>query len=206
LLSPQQALISMADDGFNRVAVQSLHSIPGEEFSALAATVRAFSDMPDGIEKISIGNPLLFTTQDLLTVSDALIANFPKERKKNEMILFMGHGTPHPANVYYPALAQVLCRKDPNIRIATVEGWPELADILPDLSAQESKTIYLMPFMSVAGDHARNDMAGDEPDSWKSILESQGLTVIPVLHGTAEFDEIVDIWIAHLQDALKTIM
>ncbi len=59
-----------------------------------------------------------------------------------------------------------------------------------------------MPFMSVAGDHARNDMAGDEDDSWKIILKKAGIKCVPVLKGTAEYDEIVDIWVAHLKTVL----
>ena len=60
-----------------------------------------------------------------------------------------------------------------------------------------------MPFMSVAGDHARNDMAGGEEDSWQSILAGAGITSVPILKGTAEYDEIVDIWLDHLRGALS---
>ncbi|HSO18462.1 MAG TPA: sirohydrochlorin cobaltochelatase, partial [Desulfosarcina sp.] len=65
------------------------------------------------------------------------------------------------------------------------------------------KTAYLMPFMSVAGDHAKNDMAGDEADSWKSVFTKAGIRCIPILKGTAEFDEFVDIWVDHLSGPLS---
>ncbi len=65
------------------------------------------------------------------------------------------------------------------------------------------KKAYLIPFMSVAGDHARNDMAGDEPDSWKSILTKAGITSVPILKGTAEYDDIVDIWVDHLKGVMS---
>ena len=62
---------------------------------------------------------------------------------------------------------------------------------------------YLMPFMTVAGDHARKDMAGPEQDSWKSILEREGIQCVVVLKGIAEFQEFVDIWVDHLRTALE---
>ena len=83
--------------------------------------------------------------------------------------------------------------------VGTVEGAPEIGDVKAMLQAKKIKTAYLMPFMSVAGDHARNDMAGDEDDSWKSILTAAGINCVPVLKGTAEYNGIVDIWVDHLK-------
>ncbi len=205
LLSPATALASMADDGFTDVAVQSLHSIPGEEYSKLLQIAQAFEGMPDGIERISVGKPLLSSTQDIQTVAAALLSNIPKSRKKDEAVLFMGHGTHHPGNVYYAALQHVFSLKDSNVLVATVEGWPELDDVLVQLKARKIKKVYLMPFMSVAGDHARNDMAGDEADSWKSVLNANGIDTVCILKGTAEFEDMLDIWMAHLKIALKLL-
>jgi sirohydrochlorin cobaltochelatase len=84
-----------------------------------------------------------------------------------------------------------------------VEGWPEIDEIKADLKLRRIKQAYLIPFMSVAGDHARNDMAGPEPDSWKSILEKEGIQCVPVLKGTAEYQEFVDIWVDHLRTAFE---
>ena len=67
------------------------------------------------------------------------------------------------------------------------------------------KKAYLMPFMSVAGDHARNDMAGEDEDSWKFILTKAGVDCVPILRGTAEYNDIVDIWIDHLKAALSRL-
>jgi sirohydrochlorin cobaltochelatase len=83
--------------------------------------------------------------------------------------------------------------------VGTVEGWPEIEDVKADLKSREIKKAYIMPFMSVAGDHARNDMAGPEEDSWKSVLEREEIECVPVLKGTAEFQEFVDIWVDHLK-------
>jgi len=84
-----------------------------------------------------------------------------------------------------------------------VEGSQTIDDVKKMLLAKNIKKAYLMPFMSVAGDHARNDMAGDEDDSWKSILTKAGIKCVPVLKGSAEFDNIVDIWVDHLELPLE---
>ena len=111
----------------------------------------------------------------------------------------MGHGTPHPSNAFYAALMYHFQQKDPNIFVGTVEGFPEIDDIKAMLIKKKIKKVYLMPFMSVAGDHARNDMAGDEEDSWKSVLTAAGIECVPILKGTAEYDEIIAIWVDHLK-------
>ena len=79
-----------------------------------------------------------------------------------------------------------------------MEGYPEI-DLLKSLLVKKKiKKAYLMPFMSVAGGHAINDMAGEEEDSWKSILTEAGIDCVPILKGTAEFDPFVDIWVEHI--------
>jgi sirohydrochlorin cobaltochelatase len=200
--SVEMALVRMMDDGFTDVAVQSLHTIRGEEFDDLVETVRAISHIPGGFRKLEIGTPLLSSEKDLELVSRAMVDNFPEKRKKNEAVLIMGHGTPHPANAFYTALMYHLQKKDPNVFVATVEGSPSIDDAVSFMKARKLKTAWLVPFMSVAGDHARNDMAGDEDDSWKSILGKEKITSVPVLKGTAEYDNMVAIWIGHLKDAL----
>ena len=96
-------------------------------------------------------------------------------KKKNEAVILMGHGTPHPSNAFYAALMFQLQLVDPNIFPGTVEGYLEVGLIRYLILKNKIKKAYLMPFMSVAGDHAKNDMAGDEDDSWKSILTKAGI-------------------------------
>ncbi len=193
------ALAKMMDEGFTHVAIQSFHVIGGEEFHTMYQNAKAFAGMSEGIEKIIVGYPLLGTQEDMTKAADAVIANIPKERKKDEAVVLMGHGTPHPANAFYAALSYYIQQKDPNIFIATVEGSPSIDDIKAVLTKKAIKKAYLMPFMSVAGDHARNDMSGDEKDSWKSILSKEGISCVPVLKGLAEYDNMVAIWIDHLK-------
>lgn len=201
--SVAMALAKMMDQGFTHVAVQSLHTIQGEEFNDLVHTAHAYESMAGGIEKIIIGSPLLSTQQDMENVTNAIIKNIPAKRTKGDAVVLMGHGTPHPANAFYAALMFNLQRKDPNVFVGTVEGSPTLDDISVMLKEKNIKKVYLMPFMSVAGDHARNDMAGDEDDSWKSILTNQGLQCEVVLKGTAEYGNMVDIWMGHLKDVMS---
>jgi len=201
ILSPAQALAKMMDEGFTHVAVQSLHTIPGEEYQALVQTVQGFKGMPDGFERLILGYPMLGAQDTVSTAVDAILATLPKDRKSNEAVVLMGHGTPHPANIYYSALNWQLQLKDPNIIMGTVEGYPGLDEVMAFLGKGNFKKVWLIPFMSVAGDHAKNDMAGDEDDSWKSRLEKKGFKCQAVLKGTAEYDEFAAIWIGQLKTA-----
>jgi len=200
--SPEVALAKMQDEKFTHVAVQSLHTIGGAEYHDLRRTVRAFK-MMGGFERIILGYPLLSTQKDMQRTVTAILQTIPKERQKNEAVILMGHGTHHPSNAFYAALMFQLQRKDPNIFVGTVEGYPEVGLIQELVLKKKIKKAYLMPFMSVAGDHAKNDMAGDEDDSWMSILTKAGIVCVPVLKGTAEYDAFVDIWVDNVGGSLR---
>lgn len=202
IASPSEALAQMMDEDFTHVAVQSLHTIPGKEYNALKTTAKAFEGMPKGMRSIFLGTPLLYSPNDVEKAVNVMAAQFPKERKADEAIVLMGHGTPHAANIYYPALQYYFGQMDPNIFVGTVEGSPTVDDVLAGLKKRGITKAYLLPLMSVAGDHARNDMAGDEDDSWKSIMTRAGITCVPVLKGTAEYDAIANLWLDHLKIAM----
>lgn len=200
--SPETALAKLMDDGYTHVAVLPLHTIPGREFHELSQNAHLFGQMADGFQSILVAYPLLSSHEDMTQVAKAMLQHIPRERKADEAVVLMGHGTEHhPADAIYLAMNQVFQEGDRNVFVATVEGYPTLDDVLPKLREQKVKTVYLMPFMAVAGDHARNDMAGTEPDSWKSNLEKNGYNVKVVLKGTAEYPEVVDVWVKHLQSA-----
>ncbi len=199
--SPQVAMAKMVEEGFTHVAVQSLHTIGGAEFHDLLQTVHAFA-YPGGFKRILLGNPLLATQRDIERTVAAIRKTIPAARKPDEAVVLMGHGTHHPANAFYAALMFQLQRQDPNVFVGCVEGYPEIDALKAMLKEKKIKKAYLMPFMSVAGDHVINDMAGDEADSWKSILTAAGITCVPVLKGTAEYKAFVDIWVDHLKGPL----
>lgn len=199
--SPEVALAKMQDEKFTHVAVQSLHTIGGAEYHDLRRTVSAFKSM-GGFEKILLGNPMMASQKDMVRIVTAVVDRIPKNRKRGEAVVLMGHGTHHPSNAFYAALMFQLQLKDPNIFVGTVEGYPE-AGLIKELMVQKKiQKAYLMPLMSVAGDHAKNDMAGEE-DSWKSIFGNAGIACVPVLKGTAEYDEFADIWVDHLREPIS---
>ena len=200
--SPEVALAKMQDDGFTHVAVQSLHTIGGAEYHDLRRTVGAFKVM-GGFQRVILGYPMLATQEDMQRTVDAILKTIPLNRKEDEAVVLMGHGTHHPSNAFYAALMFQLQLIDPNIFVGTVEGYPEV-DLIKELLLKKGiNKAYLMPFMSVAGDHAKNDMAGDEDDSWKSIFTKAGIQCVPILKGTAEYDVFVDIWVDHLEGPLS---
>ena len=202
--SPEVALAKMMDEGFTHVAVQSLHTIGGEEYHDLRRTVGAFKVM-GGFQRIILGYPLLASQEDMQRSVTAILETIPKDRQKDHAVVLMGHGTHHPSNAFYAALMFQLQLKDPNIFVGTVEGYPEV-DLIKELLLQKNiKKAYLMPFMSVAGDHARNDLAGDEADSWSSVLTKAGIESVTVLKGTAEYENMVDIWVDHLRAVLDRL-
>jgi sirohydrochlorin cobaltochelatase len=200
--SPEVALAKMQDEGFTHVAVQSLHTIGGAEYHDLRRTVSAFRIM-GGFQRIILGYPLLATQEDMQRTVDAILKTIPKDRQKGDAVVLMGHGTHHPSNAFYAALMFQIQLEDPNVFVGTVEGYPEVDVIKEMLLKKKIKKAYLMPFMSVAGDHAKNDMAGDEKDSWKSILTKAGIQCVPILKGTAEYDSFVDIWVSHISGTLS---
>ena len=195
--SPEAALAKMLDERFTHVAVQSLHTIGGAEYHDLRRTVGAFKRLP-GFQKIILGYPLMATQNDMEKVVAAIKSVIPKERRRQDAVVFMGHGTHHPSNAFYAALNFMLQLEDPHIFVGTVEGYPEV-DLIKDLLIKNKiEKAFLMPFMAVAGDHAKNDMAGNEEDSWKSVFTKAGIECVLILKGTAEFDSFVDIWVSHV--------
>ncbi|MBC2397756.1 sirohydrochlorin cobaltochelatase [Clostridium tetanomorphum] len=197
----EEALERLANDGFEDVYVQCLHIMPGEEYDDIKIAVHKY-EYKKIFKKLVLGRPLLYRTDDYFKAVEALKNQIP-ERIEDHAVVFMGHGSTHHANSSY-ALFQYVINESGlnNVLIANVEGFPELDVIIPKLKEKNIKEITLMPFMLVAGDHATNDMAGDEEDSWKSILENEGFKVNIYLHGIGENENIQKIFIQHLQDCI----
>ena len=140
---------------------------------------------------------------DVQAVMDIIREVFPQVGK-NDALLLMGHGADHPSAAVYGRIdAAFAASGTPNIYMATVEGTPAFSDVLPRLKAQKPSRVYLAPFMFVAGDHANNDLAGEEPDSWKSLLEAEGFETEAVLKGFGEYPQIRELYIAHAKKALE---
>ena len=149
----------------------------------------------DQFKKMTMGLPLMYwqgqeeQRDDVKETAEALATQFPKAAK-DSAVLVMAHGTPHPANAYYSVVQDRFNGLGSNIHIYSVEGWPSLEDVIPKLKADKVKNVTLMPMMMVAGDHANNDMAGDEEDSHKMILQKEGFKVTPYIHGLGENEAV----------------
>ena len=169
------ALERMLADGMTDVVVQPTHLLNGVENDTM---IREAEAVRGRFQSLRIGAPLLTSHEDLEQMARILTEMFPRLLEE-EAVLFMGHGTEHYANAVYAALDYRF--KDmgrDRFYMATVEGYPTLENALRQMQARKGlKRVYLVPFMIVAGDHAKNDMAGDEPDSWKSILQNLGFEV-----------------------------
>ena len=122
------------------------------------------------------------------------------ELDDGEMLVLMGHGTDHHANSAYPTLEYTFHALGySQVLVGTVESFPELKNVMAKLKIAGKKKVALMPFMLVAGDHAKNDMAGEE-DSWKSQLEEEGYEVRVIMKGLGEFRGIRQIFVEHIED------
>jgi sirohydrochlorin cobaltochelatase len=204
--SPEMALARMMEGGVTNVAVLSLHVIPGEEFHDLYTNAQLFSQMSGGFKRISVARPLLSSHEDMNRVAAAMLKRIPSSRKPEDIVLLMGHGSEkHPSDAIYAAMNYVFEQLDSNVFVATVDGYPSLEDLLPKISGKKGGKAFLMPFMTVAGDHARNDMAGDQPESWKSILSGKGIACETVLSGMADYPEIVEVWLDHLREVFERL-
>lgn len=193
-----EACKKMVDDGIEQLIVQPTHVINGIENEIMKEDVLSFRDQ---FASIKFGTPLLTSEKDNEDVINALMSEF-SAIPQNETLVFMGHGTTHYANSIYAALDYRL--KDmgySNVYLATVEAYPSIETILKMIKKQKPDKVTLTPFMIVAGDHATNDMSGDEPDSWKSQIEEAGYPVECILKGLGEYQKIRDIFVEHIKEA-----
>lgn len=207
-LTPEQALAQLKQEGYTRVALTSLDIIPGIEYDYKEAVYNLHKN---DFKKMTIGTPLMYwqgqegQDDDITATMQAVSTQFPKLGKK-DAVLVMAHGTPHPANAYYAVMQDRLNELGyDNVFIYSVEGWPHLETIIPQLKAKKIKNITMMPLMMVAGDHANNDMAGAEEDSHKTILEKEGFKVNTYIHGLGENPAIQKLFVAKADQAWEAL-
>ena len=199
--NPSEALEKLYNAGYQEVVVQSLHIICGDEYNKLKDTVAQYEDKFD---KISIGRPLLTYIDDYRETVEAVKKDLDK-MDIDEAVVFMGHGTEHESHSSYPAIEYMFRDYGINAFVGTVEGYPELEQVIKKLKNRNIKTVDLLPFMLVAGDHAINDMASDEEDSWKTILEKEGFNVKVHVKGLGENPYIQEKFKNHALDCMKEL-
>ena len=199
----EEALESAERNGVKTLVVQPTHLMNGFEYTDLSKELAGWAD---AFEKIAIGEPLLTSDEDFSRVADALI-DVTKEYDDGETaICFMGHGTEAESNGVYARMQEVLSGKGmEHYYVGTVEAEPSLEDVLEAVKKGSYKRVVLRPMMIVAGDHANNDMAGDEEDSWKSVFEGAGYEVVCVVEGLGGIPAVQEILTEHAQAAADSV-
>ena len=202
--TPEEALAELKKDGYTRVALASLDVIPGMEYNYDAAVYNLYKN---DFKKMTLGTSLMYwmgqenQTDQVIETLKAVQSQSPKLGKEDGLLI-MAHGTPDPSNAYYSVIQdRIHTLGMKNVFIYTVEGTPNLEQVIPQLKLHGIKHVTLMPFMMVAGDHANNDMAGNEPDSHKSILEKEGFKVDTYIHGLGENQNIRNLFVERANEA-----
>lgn len=199
--TPLDALLRLRSEGYTHVIVQSTNIIDGVEMESLRRDVESAQPF---FKEIRVGTPLLYAVEDAEKVVEILSNRFQasaQERKATkEHIVLVGHGTYTPSTAIYSQMDYMLKANGlANFHVGTIEGYPTFETTLAQLKATKAKQVKLVPFMFVAGDHAKNDIAQD----WKEALEKEGFSVNTHLEGLGQIPEIQDIFIGHIRFGLK---
>ena len=198
-----EALDRAVDNGVKTLVVQPTHLMNGLEYNDLKDELAGYSD---SFEKIALGEPLLTSDEDFQKVADSIVEVTKEYDDGETAICFMGHGTEAESNQVYSKMQQVLTDGGhKNYYVGTVEATPSLEDVIAAVKESGCKKVVLRPLMIVAGDHANNDMAGDEDGSWKTEFEKAGFEVTTVVEGLGSIPAIQDILVAHAQAAVDSI-
>ncbi len=193
-----EAMEQMKKDGITDVIIQPTHILNGIENDRMKDDVQTYLEQ---FNSVQFGNPLLTTVEDCVRIVSAISEEF-SELKANQALVFMGHGSSHYSNFIYAAMDYMF--KDmgyPNIFMGTVESYPSFDSVLKQVKNYGAEEIILAPFMIVAGDHAKNDMAGEEPDSWQSRFRQEGYPVAAILKSLGEFPAVHNIFLDHIRNA-----
>ena len=198
-----QALDRAAADGVKNLVIQPTHLMDGFEYNDLVKEVEEYEDL---FESISVGSPLLTSDEDFKGVINAITAATKSYDDGETAIVFMGHGTEADSNEVYGKMQDKLLEAGfENYYIGTVEAKPSLEDVIGALKEKGNyKKVVLEPLMVVSGDHANNDMAGEE-DSWKTALEEEGFEVECLLQGLGELEDIQKIYVEHVAKAIEEL-
>lgn len=194
----QQALLKLAAAGYEEVTLQPsfmLDGIVSKEMQKKSEQMEPF------FKKISIGAPLLYSIDDSRFLASLLAERYAaKGAGKRDHVVFVGHGSPDPANAVYSQIDHMLhASGHDRFHVATIEGYPEMAELKARLKAAGARKVTLVPLLFVAGDHANNDIAAD----WAEELRGEGYEVEAVVEGLGEIPAVRDRYIEHLRAAEK---
>lgn len=196
-----EAMSRLVMDGVKEVVIQPTHVMPGAEYDDVMAEIAAYENQFD---RFKVGEPLLVEDADYAALISCLAEETAEYNTDGTAIVFMGHGTHHEANSTYATLQEKLVEAGyTNYFIGTVEATPSLEDVMALVKDSGAKKVVLLPLMIVAGDHANNDMAGDEEDSWKTAFTNAGYEVECVLKGLGQYAGVQQMIIDHAKAAME---
>lgn len=197
-----EAIKQIIADGITELTVQPTHIMNGIENDRMKEEIKAFRGQ---LSFLAFGNPLLTTNQDNIDVIQTLMARF-SDVKQEEALVFMGHGTTHYANTVYAALDYAFKESGyGNVFVGTVEAFPSIETVLKAVKEYKPQRVILTPLMIVAGEHAKNDMAGEGRESWSSRFKQAGFQVECVVKGLGEYEGIRHMLKSHVKEARGTL-
>lgn len=197
----EEALRRAEANGVRTLIVQPTHLMDGIEYHETVSQIEAHRA---SFDKIVLSAPLLSSDDDLRAVAKALTDACREYDDGRTALCFMGHGTEAASNAVYGRMQRIfreMGRDD--CFIGTVEAEPTVADLAEMVRAGGFRRVVLRPLMLVAGDHANNDMAGDDPGSWKNVFTAAGYDVVCVLEGLGSLDAIQELYVRHVREALE---
>ena len=187
------ALAALRAEGVEDLLVLPTHLIPGEEYEKQLG----FLAEAEGFTALRVAGPLMRSLEDVDGVLSALSAAV--ERQEGEALVLMGHGSEHNCNLLYSAAAYYAREKvAPDIFIGTVEAWPDLDTVVATVKRAGYRKALLTPLMLVAGDHAKNDMAGD----WAERFRAEGIETRCLIRGLGEYEGIRALYVQRAKAAL----
>ena len=191
--NPVEALKKLHEEGYTHVLIQTSTVIDGVEMESLEKNVDQVNNL---FKDVRIGDPLLYSPDDYKKVIEALTSDY----KKDTAYVWVGHGTYSSTTAQYTMVDYILkAQGHDNCFVGTIEGYPAYDDMLAQLKKSQLKNVVLVPFMFVAGEHAKNDIAED----WKEDLEKEGFKVSVDMRGLGENPKIQEIYLDHLRFIAK---
>ncbi|WP_367924318.1 sirohydrochlorin cobaltochelatase [uncultured Ruthenibacterium sp.] len=197
ILNLPEALEYLANNGYMDVVVPITHFLYGFEYEKLREETLSFQNR---FCRLRLGRPLIADSESLQKMVRCILHTYPVQ----DGLVLLGHGTEHFANMVYPALQTAFrLAGAQHVYVGTIEGWPSCQDVLDQLREDGCHQVLLAPLMLVAGDHALNDMAGEQPDSWKCRLEAAGLKVQCCINGLGAIPEVRKMYQERLREILR---
>lgn len=211
-----QTMGDLQEDGYRKIIVQPTHMFYMEQSHDLQSYISALGSIKTlkakwrPFDTVVMGRPALGMPGDKYSYHDdvdrvvkTLASDVEMARKEGASLVYMGHGNENWSTGIYAETENKLRKAYPDVPIfiGVVEGSPSLDDFLTQLKGTKTKKVILRPFMITAGDHATNDMAGADKDSWRSVLTAAGFAVQPVLEGLGSNQAFAALFVANIADA-----